>query len=77
MLPYIISAALLTEVVLTTKAKATPTLRGHRQMLTLSLPPDLVTKVDAEAAKQHRSRANMIEMILREGYDLAPQGETA
>jgi len=54
--------------VLTTKDKATQTLRGHRQMLTLSLPPDLVVQVDGEAAKQHRSRANMLEVILRERY---------
>ena len=50
------------------KAKGGPKLRGKRQMLTFSLPPDLVAKVDAEAAREHRSRANMIEVILRERY---------
>ena len=56
-----------------------PKLRGRRQMLTFSLPPDLVARVDAEAANEHRSRANMIEVILRERYErvLAPQQEAA
>ena len=55
---------------MTTKNK--PKLRGHRQMLTLSLPPDLVAKVDARAAKERRSRANMIEVMLQEKLDREP-----
>jgi hypothetical protein len=51
------------------KANAAPKLRGKRQMLTFSLPPDLVVHVDREAAKEHRSRANMLEVILRERYE--------
>jgi metal-responsive CopG/Arc/MetJ family transcriptional regulator len=47
-------------------AKGAPKLRGKRQMLTFSLPPDLVAKVDAKAARERRSRANMIEVILQE-----------
>ena len=35
-------------------------------MLTLSLP-DLVANVDARAAKERRSRANMIEAMLHRG----------
>jgi len=35
-----------------------------------------VVRVDAEAAKEHRSRANMIEVILRERYDFVPQETT-
>jgi len=38
-------------------------------MLTLSLPPDLVANVDARAAKERRSRANMIEVMLQENLD--------
>jgi len=37
-------------------------------MLTLSLPPDLVAKVDSRAAKERRSRANMLEVILEESF---------
>jgi len=33
-------------------------------MLTYSLPPELVSKVDANAAKERLSRANMIEVWL-------------
>jgi len=54
---------------LATKDKAAPKLPGHRQMLTLSLPPDLVANVDARAAKERRSRANMIEVMLQENLD--------
>jgi hypothetical protein len=51
-------------------AKATgPKLRGKRQMLTFSLPPELVAKVDAKAARERRSRANMIEVILQESLE--------
>jgi len=32
------------------------------------LPPDLVEKVDARAAKERRSRANMLEVILEESF---------
>jgi len=35
-------------------------------MLTYSLPPELVSKVDANAAKERLSRANMIEVWLGE-----------
>ena len=47
----------------------TPKLRGKRRMLTFSLPPDLVAKVDANAAKERRSRTNMIEVLLHESLD--------
>jgi predicted transcriptional regulator len=38
-------------------------------MLTFSLPPDLVARVDAKAARERRSRANMIEVLLEESLD--------
>lgn len=47
-------------------AKPTPKLRGKRQPLTFTLPPDLIARVDAIAARQRRSRANMIEIALEE-----------
>jgi len=46
---------------LTTKDKPAPKLRGHRQILTLSL-----------AAKERRSRANMIEVMLQETLEREP-----
>ena len=56
-------------------SKAMPKLRGKRRMLTFSLPPELISMVEAKAAKERRSRANMIEAILRVRYNrvLAPQ----
>ena len=53
---------------MTTKDKPAPKLRGHQQMLTASLP-DLVANVDARAAKERRSRANMVEAMLQENFD--------
>jgi hypothetical protein len=45
-------------------AKPMPKLRGKRQPLTFTLPPELIAGIDAVAAEQKRSRANMIEIIL-------------
>jgi hypothetical protein len=57
-------------------AKPTPKLRGKRQPLTFTLPPDLIAGIDAVAAEQKRSRANMIEIILDQ-YLQARQREAA
>jgi hypothetical protein len=40
-------------------------LRGRKQPLALTLPPDLIAAVDAIAAEEDRSRAKMIEIALR------------
>ena len=40
-------------------------LRGRKAPLTVTLPPDLIDAVDAVAAKHDRSRAKMIEILLR------------
>jgi hypothetical protein len=45
-------------------AQRTPKLRGKRQPLTFTLPPEIIAGVDAVAAAEKRSRANMIEIIL-------------
>ena len=50
-------------------AKTSPKLRGKRQMLTFNLPPERVARDDAKAARERRSRANMIEVILQESLD--------
>jgi hypothetical protein len=47
-------------------AKPPPKLRGNRQPLAISLPPDLVQQLDRIAAREYRSRANMIETAIRE-----------
>jgi metal-responsive CopG/Arc/MetJ family transcriptional regulator len=41
-------------------------LRGNRQPLAISLPPELVAEIDALAAAQERSRVKMIEFACRE-----------
>jgi hypothetical protein len=57
-------------------AKPGPKLRGKRQPLTFTLPPDLIAGIDAVASEQKRSRANMIEIILDQ-YLQARQREAA
>jgi predicted transcriptional regulator len=47
-------------------ATQTPRLRGKRQPIAFTLPPDLVERIDALAASEHRSRTNMIEVAIRE-----------
>ena len=47
-------------------AKATPKLRGHRQPIAFTLPPEIIAGIDAVAAEEDRSRAKMIEIILRQ-----------
>lgn len=42
-------------------------LRGRRQPLAVTLPPDLVEQIDALAAIEHRSRTSMLEMLVRAG----------
>ena len=46
-------------------AKPSPKLRGRRQQVTITLPPDLVADLDAITAKENRSRARTIEVALR------------
>jgi len=41
------------------------------------LTPELVTKVDVRAAKERRSRANMLEVILEESFGREAQQEEA
>ena len=47
-------------------AKAAPKLRGHRRPIAFTLPPEIIAGVDAVAAEEDRSRAKMIEIILRQ-----------
>jgi hypothetical protein len=46
-------------------ARPAPKLRGKRQPLTFTLPPELIARIDAIAAEEERSRAKMIELVLR------------
>jgi len=54
-----------------------PKLRGKRRPMALSLPPDLVAEVDAIAAEESRSRAKMIEVVLRDFVRERRRGEAA
>jgi metal-responsive CopG/Arc/MetJ family transcriptional regulator len=47
-------------------AKPPPKLRGNRQPIPLSLPPELVAELDAIAEAGFQSRGRLIEMLLRE-----------
>jgi hypothetical protein len=44
-------------------------LRGRKAPLALTLPPDLIEAVDAIAVEEDRSRAKMIELLLRRGVE--------
>lgn len=50
-----------------------PKLRGKRQPIALALPPELIAEVDAMAAQQERSRAKMMEILLRGALERARQ----
>ena len=50
-----------------------PKLRGKRQPIALALPPELIAQVDAMAAKQERSRAKMMEILLRGALERAQE----
>jgi hypothetical protein len=40
-------------------------MRGKKRQLVMTLPPDLIEAVDVVAAEEERSRAKMIELLLR------------
>jgi hypothetical protein len=42
-----------------------PKLRGRLIQTSIGLPPDLMAEIDALAEQDQRSRAKMIEMLLR------------
>jgi metal-responsive CopG/Arc/MetJ family transcriptional regulator len=46
-------------------AAKTPKLRGRRQPLAVTLPPELVVEIDEVAAIEDRSRVKMIELLIR------------
>lgn len=52
-------------------AKPAPKLRGRRQPIALALPPELIAEVDAMAVRQERSRAKMMEILLRGAVERA------
>lgn len=47
-------------------AKPAPKLRGKRQPIAFTLPPELIAEVDTVAAEEKRSRVKMIEFILED-----------
>ena len=42
-------------------------LRGRKAPITLTLPPELIRRLDAAAARDRRSRASMMEILLDDG----------
>jgi len=44
-------------------------LRGRKAPITLTLPPDLIVRFDEAAARQDRSRAAMLAIVIREWLD--------
>jgi hypothetical protein len=48
-----------------------PKLRGRRQPIALALPPELIVELDAMASAQERSRAKMLEILLRGALERA------
>ena len=44
-------------------------LRGRKAPITLTLPPDLITRIDAAAARHRRSRASLMEVALVDWLD--------
>jgi hypothetical protein len=46
-----------------------PKLRGQKQPLAVALPPELVARVDALAKTEDRSRAKMVERLVRYALD--------
>ena len=55
-------------------AKPPPKLRGSRQPLAISLPPELVVEIDAIAVGLERSRVKVIEFACREYVERHQQG---
>jgi metal-responsive CopG/Arc/MetJ family transcriptional regulator len=41
-------------------------LHGQRQPLAVTLPPELIVEIDAIAARESRSRARLVEVVMRE-----------
>jgi metal-responsive CopG/Arc/MetJ family transcriptional regulator len=58
-------------------AKPPPKLRGSRQPLAISLPPELVVEIDAIAAGLERSRVKVIEFACREYVERHQQRRSA
>jgi Ribbon-helix-helix protein, copG family len=52
-------------------------LRGRRQPLTFTLPPELVARIDAVASEERRSRAKMIEIALEDFLERRQQQQAA
>jgi hypothetical protein len=50
-------------------AHAETKLRGRKKPITLTLPPEVIDRFDAAAAQEHRSRASMLEVVMREWLD--------
>jgi hypothetical protein len=54
-------------------AGRSPRLRGRRQPIAFTLPPELVERIDAIASEERRSRTMMIEIAIREWLETRRQ----
>jgi len=60
----------------TPKRKPAPKLRGLRQQIALTLPPELVIELDSIAAGLERSRVKVIEFACREYVERHQRGRS-
>ena len=58
-------------------AKPAPKLRGKLKPFSLSLPPELVEQLDVIAAEESRSRAKLIEVVMRDFVRERMRGKAA
>ena len=46
-----------------------------QEKVSVGLYPDVLEMIDQEADRQHRSRSNMLDVILRRYFNLEAEGE--
>jgi metal-responsive CopG/Arc/MetJ family transcriptional regulator len=47
------------------KTRLSALAKGHTQMISISLPGDLVNRIDKMAAAQNRNRSNFIAVVMK------------
>lgn len=49
--------------------------KQKQEKISIGLYPDVLELIDQEADKQHRSRSNMLDVIVRRYFNLEAEGE--
>lgn len=49
--------------------------KKKQEKVSVGLYPDVLKMIDEEADRQHRSRSNMLDVILRRYFNLEAEGE--